>query len=368
MKFFLLYLFIFSQTVLAVPAASFKVETVLQNLDHPWAIAFLDQNQALVTERSGKLYRVQLDKKTKQEITGVPKVVAKGQGGLLDVLLDVDFKKNKFVFLSFSQADGKNNRTAVARAVLNSNKLEQVKIIWHQNQSYNSDLHFGSRLVMDQQGNLFVTMGERFTERDKAQDLKSHLGKIVRITREGKPVSGNPFQKGPALPDIWSYGHRNVQGALLHPVTQELWIHEHGPMGGDEINIVRAGKNYGWPIVTYGLEYSGAKMGEGSEKPGMESPIYQWTPSIAPSGMSFYTADVFPQWKGNLFVGSLKFQSLYRLEMDGEKVKNVEKLLVERKARIRDVRQSPDGFLYVLTDEDKGELLRLSSGFSGRND
>ncbi len=343
-------------------APPYQVEVLLEDLHHPWAIAFISAEQALVTERRGQLHLVNLTDKTKQEIQGVPEVVARGQGGLLDILLDQNFQENNTLFLTYAGGSRRDNETRVARARLDREglKLTDLKVIWRQKPSYTNALHFGSRLVQTKEGWLFLGLGDRFSERDQAQQLNSHLGKVVRIDREGRPVPGNPFaeQEG-ALPEIWSLGHRNIQGAALHPETQELWIHEHGPRGGDEVNVVRAGKNYGWPVVTFGREYHGPRIGEGTHKEGMEPPLHHWTPSIAPSGMSFYTGQAFPQWQGNLFVGALRDRALHRLEFKGEKLVSSERLLSERRKRIRDVRQGPDGFLYVLTDENPGELLRL---------
>ncbi len=340
-------------------AETFEVEVLRADLAHPWSVAFLSANEVIVTERGGGIFKLDLIKGTKVSLVGGPNVIEGGQGGLLDVLIDRDFQKNSFVYFSYTGGKKSLNETQLARGVLKGNRIENLKVIWKQNRSYGNSLHFGSRLVMDDKGFIFMTTGDRFTQRDQAQDLKSHLGKVIRIDREGKAAPGNPFDGKNGLQDIWSYGHRNIQGASLHPVTKELWTHEHGPRGGDEINITRAGKNYGWPVITYGREYYGPKIGEGTAKAGMEAPLYQWTPSIAISGMTFYTGEAFPQWKGNLFVGALKDEALHRLVLEGEKVVSTERLLADRSKRIRDVRQGPDGFLYVLTDEKKGELLRI---------
>jgi glucose/arabinose dehydrogenase len=289
-------------------------------------------------------------------------VQARGQGGLLDVVLSPDFARDRTIFLSFAQPTAGGARTAVARAKLDLDalRLTEVKIVFAQKDDPPGNSHWGSRLVFGRDGNLFVTLGDRFDHRDRAQDLGSHLGKIVRIRPDGSVPADNPFvkRKG-ALPEIWSYGHRNVQGAALHPETGELWIHEHGPQGGDEVNRVRAGRNYGWPVITYGREYvTGFRIGEGTERADVEPPVRQWTPSIAPSGMAFYTGDAFPQWHGNLFAGALKFRLLARLALDGDRVMHEERLLADYGKRIRDVRQGPDGRLWLLEETD-GRLLRL---------
>lgn len=344
-----------------------SVETVASGLEHPWAIAFLPDGNFLVTERPGRLRIVTPKGEVKKPVSGVPEVDARNQGGLLDVALDPDFEENRLVYLTYAEkGEGGTNGTAVARGHLTesmSPQLRDVEVIFRQTPKKDSTLHFGSRLVFDNEGHLFVALGERSRVgmREESQDLDSHLGKVVRIWPDGTVPEDNPFvgEKG-ALPEIWSYGHRNQQGAALHPETGRLWTNEHGPRGGDEINIPQAGKNYGWPIVSYGTEYSGAPVGDGeSAAPGMESPIYHWTPSIGVSGMAFYTGDAIPEWQGSLFVGGLARPSLRRLTLDGEKVAGEETLLKDLGARIRDVRQGPDGALYLLTDDEDGKLLRI---------
>lgn len=344
-----------------------SVETVASGLEHPWAIAFLPDGNFLVTERPGRLRIVTPKGEVKKPVSGVPDVDARNQGGLLDVALDPDFEENRLVYLTYAEkGEGGTNGTAVARGHLTesmSPQLRDVEVIFRQTPKKDSTLHFGSRLVFDNEGHLFVALGERSRVgmREESQDLDSHLGKVVRIWPDGTVPEDNPFagEKG-ALPEIWSYGHRNQQGAALHPETGRLWTNEHGPRGGDEINIPQAGKNYGWPIVSYGTEYSGAPVGDGeSAAPGMESPIYHWTPSIGVSGMAFYTGDAIPEWYGSLFVGGLARPSLRRLTLDGEKVAGEETLLEDLGARIRDVRQGPDGALYLLTDDEDGKLLRI---------
>ena len=343
------------------------VETVVAGLEHPWGLAFLPDGRALVTERPGRLRLISLTKpvgeRVSEPIAGVPKVVALNQGGLLDVVLDPKFADNRLIYLSFAEArDEGKNATSVARARLNADAsaLEDVTVIFRQRPAHMGGLHFGSRLVFARDGTLFVTLGERNTQRDQAQYAGNHLGKIVRIRTDGTPPPDNPFatRKG-WWPEVWSIGHRNPQGAVLHPVTGKLWISEHGPRGGDEINVPEAGKNYGWPVIGYGIDYSGAKIHEGTHKEGMEQPLLHWTPSIAPSGLAFYTGDRFAAWKGNLFAGALAGQMLVRLELDGERIVREERMLQGLRTRIRDVRQGPDDALYLLTDEPNGRLLRL---------
>jgi glucose/arabinose dehydrogenase len=338
-----------------------QLTKVATGLEHPWSLAFLPDGRMLVTERPGRLRYVTMKGEVSAPIAGVPPVYAHGQGGLLDVALDPDFGANSTIYMSYAEpGDGDLNGTAVARAKLDGARLTGLQVIFRQMPKVASEAHFGSRLVFARDGNLFVTLGERFSERDSAQDLGTHLGKIVRITKDGKVPADNPFvgRKG-ALPEIWSYGHRNAQGATLDPATGRLWAVEHGPRGGDEVNQPEAGRNYGWPVITYGREYSGPAIGEGTAKAGMEQPLYYWVPSIATSGMTFYSSDTYPEWKGSLFVGALAAELVARLEFGADgKVKAEERFPVGQ--RVRDVRQGPDGALYLLTDEDAGELLRLT--------
>jgi glucose/arabinose dehydrogenase len=341
--------------------ASFTVEILTEGLSHPWSLAFLPDGRMLVTERSGRLRVIDASGNLDPvPISGLPEIRQHGQGGLLDVVLHPQFEKNRLIYFSFAEPDRKLFGTAVARGRLEGNRLSQVKVIYRMQRKSRKRQHFGSRLVFDRDGYLFITQGER-GERERAQDLSDHAGSLIRIHDDGSVPEDNPFVgRRDAKPEIYSYGHRNMQGAALNPWSGRLWIHEHGPQGGDEINIPEAGKNYGWPVITYGVNYgSGTKIGEGTHKAGMEQPIYYWTPSIAPSGMAFYTGDRFKPWQGNLFVGSLKFQLLVRLELDGEKVTHEERMLEGVLGRIRDVRQGPDGLLYLLTDEDNGKLARL---------
>lgn len=345
---------------------AFDVGTVARGLAHPWGLAFLPDGAMLVTERPGRLRVVDPQGVLSAPVAGVPAVDARDQGGLLDVAIDPKFADNQLVYLSFAEAEGGVNGTAVARGRLvrgAAPALEDVRVIWRQTPKIDSTKHYGSRLVFDRDGALFVTTGERSIDegRHQAQKLDRGLGKVIRIRTDGAPAAGNPFIGKPgALPEIYSYGHRNIQSAALHPETGALWEVEHGARGGDEINVVAAGKDYGWPTISYGIEYKGDKIGEGlTQRAGMEQPIYYWDPVIAPSGMAFYTGDKFPAWKGSLFVGALAGKHLARLTLEGTKVVGEERLLVDR-ARIRDVRVGPDGLVYVMTDDEAGELLVLA--------
>jgi aldose sugar dehydrogenase len=345
-------------------AGPLTVETVARGLDHPWGLAFLPDGRMLVTERPGRLRVVTRDGKLSPPVPGVPPVRASGQGGLHDVVLDRDFASNRTIYLCYAEPASGGGRTAMARAHLSDGeapKLDDVKVIFRQEGPLSSGNHYGCRIVQGGDGNLWLTMGDHFTHRADAQNLANHLGKIVRVTPDGAVPKDNPLVgRSDAKPEIWSYGHRNAQGAALHPQTGKLWEHEHGPKGGDEVNIPLAGKNYGWPVIGYGINYDGTQAHEATARPGMEQPIKYWVPSIAPSGMAFYTADQFPAWKGNLFVGALAGQMLVRLELDGEKVIREERLLTNLGERIRDVRQGPDGAIWLLTDSGNGRLLRLT--------
>lgn len=338
---------------------------VAQGLDHPWALSFLPQGQFLITERPGRMRVVSASGQVSPPLTGVPAVAAGGQGGLLDVVADTAFARNRRIFFCFSEpaaAGARGNSTALARATLSEDarSLQDVKVIFSQRPKVDSSLHFGCRIVQAADGNLFLTLGDRYHRKDDAQKLDKHHGKIIRITPEGAVPPDNPFAKQPgALPEIWSYGHRNPQGATLGP-DGKLWMHEHGPQGGDEIHQPQPGRNYGWPVITYGENYGGGKLGEGTAKAGMEQPLHYWVPSIAPSGMAFLTSARYgAAWQGSLFIGSLKFGTLHRLEVAGGKVQREEKLLQGNGERIRDVRQGPDGLLYMVTDSPQGRLLRL---------
>jgi glucose/arabinose dehydrogenase len=346
---------------------AFDVVTVVEGLQNPWSVAFLPGGKMLITERPGRLRVLGTDGKLSEPLTGVPPVDARGQGGLLDVALDPAFAKNQTIYWSYAEPrePGVNN-TAVAKGTLVDGavpRVDNVQVIYHQTPSLSSPLHFGSRLIFGRDGTLFVTQGERsITEgRMQAQRMDGLLGKIVRINTDGSVPRDNPFVgKEGVRPEIWSLGHRNIQSAALHPTTGELWEVEHGTRGGDEINIARKGQDYGWPTIAYGIEYRGGPItGDITAKDGMEQPLYYWDPVIGPSGMVFYTADAFPAWKGSLFIGGHATYDLVRVSIDGEKVVGEERLLKDLKARIRDVRQGPDGALYLLTDSASGQLLKL---------
>jgi len=339
-----------------------RVDTVATGLEHPWGLAFLPDGRMLVTERTGRMRLVDPGGKLSEPLAGIPDVYSTRQGGLLDVELDPQFPDNHLVYWSYAEParDGTAG-TAVARGRLKDNKLEQVEVIYRQQPKVKGELHFGSRLAFGRDGTLFITQGERYAYREKAQDLSSDLGKIVRIKPDGTVPADNPFVKRDgARPEIWSYGHRNVQAAAIHPDTGQLWTVEHGARGGDELNHPEAGKNYGWPVITYGIDYNGESIGIGTAKEGMEQPVYFWDPVIAPSGMAFYTGDRFRGWKGNLLVGSLKPGLLVRLTLKDGAVTNEERYLGELGERIREVQQGPDGQLYLLTDNKDGRILRVS--------
>jgi glucose/arabinose dehydrogenase len=339
------------------------VETLARDLQNPWGLAFLPDNRMLVTERAGRLRIVDANGTLSAPIEGLPRIAVRGQAGLLDVALDPNFAQNRLIYLSFAEDRGEGRAgTSVARARLSDNgtALESLNIIFRQEPSYTGPNHWGSRLVFDREGNLFVTLGDRFDLRNQAQNPENHIGKIVRIKPEGGAAPGNPFlNREDARAEIWSIGHRNLQSAALHPTTGELWTVEHGARGGDEVNIPQKGKNYGWPVISYGVDYSGAKLGEGTKKQGLEQPVYYWDPSIAPSGMAFYTGDKFPAWRGSILVGALSGKLVSRLDTNGNRVTGEERMLQQLGERIRDVRQGPDGFVYLLTDSRNGRILRM---------
>lgn len=354
------------QTKAPVPAfkSRVQVDTVAKGLNHPWGMQFLPDGRMLVTERPGRLRIVDGKGVISAPIAGVPPVFASGQGGLLDVALDPAFATNGRIYFSFAEPRGAGTAgTSVARAKLTltaeGGALSDVSVIFRQIPAATGGLHFGSRIAIAGDGNLFVTMGERF-QRDRSQDLSTHYGKVIRIAPDGSVPASNPkWPAASAKAEIWSLGHRNVQAAAIDPATGKLWTIEHGARGGDEVNRPEAGKNYGWPVITYGIDYSGAKIGIGTSREGLEQPVYYWDPSIAPSGMAFYAHERFPQWKGNIFVGALAGQHVARLVMQGDVVVGEEKLLGDLAERIRDVRQGPDGAIYVLTDHPEGRILRV---------
>jgi aldose sugar dehydrogenase len=345
-------------------AGKLAVQTVATGLVHPWSLAFLPDGRMLVTERPGRMRLVTQNGQISPPLANVPKVFAVSQGGLLDVILDREFTQNRTIYFSYAEPFNGGGRTALARARLDDSevpRLTDVKVIYRQHGPPSHGNHFGSRIVQATDGTLFVTNGEHFTDRDMAQTLDNDLGKIVRITPDGTAPPDNPFaNRAGARPEIWSHGHRNPQGLALNPADGKLWEQEHGARGGDEINIIEKGHNYGWPRVSYGVNYDGTPVGTGKAKmEGVDDPRWHWTPSIAPSGMVFYTGDLFPAWKGSLFNGALKSELLSRLELKGDTVLNEERLLQALHERIRDVRQGPEGALYLLTDSTSGRILRL---------
>jgi len=340
---------------------AFRVVKVVEGLQNPWSLAFLPDGRMLITERPGRLRVVAGGKLEPQAIAGLPEVVAQGQGGLFEIVLHPRFPENSLVYFSYNARgpDGATG-TELARAKLAGNRLENVQVLFRQDPKGHTGMHFGGRIVFDRAGFVYLTLGER-GQMDRAQRPNDHAGSVIRLHDDGRVPADNPFVGKPGWkPEKFDLGHRNQQGAALHPQTGMLWTHEHGPQGGDEVNVIRPGTNYGWPVITYGVNYGiGTKIGEGTAKAGMAQPIHYWVPSIAPSGMAFYTGDRFPKWKGDLFVGALKDRLLVRLRLDGEKVVKEERLIRNVIGRIRDVRTGPDGLIYLLTDENPGVLARL---------
>jgi aldose sugar dehydrogenase len=341
--------------------ASFRLVKLVQGLQHPWSIAWLPDGRMLVTERPGRLRLVskdfQLDPKA---VDGVPRVVTGGQSGLFDVVLHPRYAKNGWLYLAYMAPGEGGSGIEVLRAKLEDHRLVDQQVIFRAVPKLNGSLNLGGRLIFDRQGYLYVSVGDRF-EQNRAQRLDDDSGKLIRLQDDGRVPANNPFvTREGARPEICTLGNRNIEGMALHPRTGELWTHEHGPQGGDEINIIRAGRNYGWPVITYGVNYgTGTKIGEGTHKAGMEQPLYKWVPSIAPSGMAFYEGDKFPAWRGMLFIGALKAEMLVRLELEGEEVTHEERLIKNAIGRVRDVRVGRDGYIYLLTDERNGVLARL---------
>lgn len=345
--------------------AGLDVKVVTEGLKNPWGMVNLPDGRILITEKGGTMRIVSTSGQLSAPITGLPPVNDSGQGGLLDVAIDPDFSQNRLVYWSFSQNVPPGTLTALGKGKLSADeqRIEGAKVIYQAKPAFNSSLHYGSRLEWDKQGNLFMSTGERsdIVSRPQAQQLNSAMGKVLRLTREGKPVDGNPFmnQEG-SLPEIYTYGHRNVQGLATHPETGDLWEIEFGPRGGDEVNRIQAGKDYGWPEISYGLEYSGERIGKGiTQKDGMEQPVYYWDPVVSPSGAVFYSGNMFPEWKNNLFIGALSGMHIVRLVIKDDKVVGEERLLEDMKNRIRDVLQGPDGSLYAITDGGNGKLLQI---------
>ena len=358
-----------SGSAAAPPGPELATKTIATGLEHPWALAFLPDGRYLVTERPGRMRIVEADGRLNAPLAGVPAVAAAGQGGLLDLVLDSDFARNRRLYFCFSEPgqgkESSRNSTALASARLpvGATRLEDVKVIFSQRPKVDSALHFGCRIVERGDGTLFLTLGERFKFKEEAQNLGSHLGKVVRVNKDGSVPKDNPFVgRAGALPEIWSWGHRNAQGAAIAP-DGSLWTSEHGPQGGDEINRPQPGRNYGWPVITYGENYGGGKIGEGlTHKAGMEQPLYYWVPSIATSGMAFITSERYGKdWKGSLVVGALKAQRIERLSIMDGKITGRQQLLSQLGQRVRDVRQGPDGWLYLLTDAPDGQLLRVET-------
>lgn len=340
---------------------AFRVVTLLPGLENPWSVAFLPDGRMLVTERAGRLRLVgpnfRLDP---QPIEGLPEIVERGQGGLFDVALHPQYPQNGWIYWAYNAPGPGGWGTALARGKLQGQRMTEVQVLFSMQPKTRTGQHFGGRIVFDKAGMLYLTLGDR-GDKERAQKLDDHAGSVIRLHDDGRVPADNPFAKrAGALPEKWTLGNRNMQGAALHPQTGELWTHEHGPQGGDEVNVMRPGLNYGWPVITYGVNYGlGTRIGEGQSKPGMVQPLHVWVPSIAPSGMAFVSGSQFPQWQGNLLVGALRGQTLVRLVLDGEKVLREERLLQGQVGRIRDVRMGPDGLVYLLSDGPDGALMRL---------
>ena len=340
---------------------TFRLATLLTGLENPWSVAFLPDGRMLVTERAGRLRLVGSDfRLDPKPIEGLPESVERGQGGLLDVVLHPHYAQNGWIYWAYNAPGPDGWGTALARGKLQGQRMTSVQVLFSMLPKTRSSQHFGGRIVFDKSGMLYLTLGDR-GDKDRAQKLDDHAGSVIRLHDDGRVPADTPFvSRAGALPEKWTLGNRNMQGAALHPQTGELWTHEHGPQGGDEVNVMRPGLNYGWPVITYGVNYGlGTRIGEGQAKPGMVQPIYKWVPSIAPSGMAFVSGSQFPQWQGDLLVGALRGQLLVRLVLDGEKVLREERLLQGRAGRIRDVRMGPDGLVYLLSDGPDGALMRL---------
>ena len=346
--------------IIKTEAHTLRIVKIVSGLEHPWGHAFLPDNRIIITERPGRLRIVESGHLNPEPVAGLPAIAARGQGGLLDVALHPNFVTNQLVYLSYSAAGASGVGTEVARGKLVGNRLEDVEVIFRMTPKSKTGKHFGSRLIFDREGYLYITLGDR-GEKKRAQLSDDHAGSVIRLHDDGRVPADNPFVGRQGWQsEKFTLGHRNMQGAAIHPETGEVWTHEHGPQGGDEVNIIRPGINYGWPMITYGVNYvTGTQIGEGTHKAGMAQPLYYWIPSIAPSGMTFYAGDKFPRWQGNLFVGALKDQMLVRLSLNGEKVVSEERLFKNLLGRIRDVSQGPDGYIYLLTDETDGMLVRI---------
>lgn len=347
-------------------AGTLSVELVAGGLDHPWAVQFLPDGRLIVTERSGNI-RIVRDGQLSEPVAGVPEVYSRGQGGLLDIALAPDFESSGRIYLSYAEPAesaglqrGAGTAVMSARLVLEgeSGRLEEQKVIFRMNKFTTTDRHFGSRIVIGKDGNLFVTLGER-GEGERAQDFSDLAGAVVRIAPDGSAPADNPRPEGWA-PELWSKGHRNPQGATLRESDGALFIVEHGARGGDEVNMPQGGRNYGWPVITYGVDYSGARIGEGTEKPGLEQPLFYWDPSISPSGLDFYDGELFPEWQGDLLSGGLSGEVMVHLSVEGDRITGEERLFEGRLGRVRDVRTGPDGAIYLAIDSDNGQILRVT--------
>lgn len=339
-------------------AKGWRVEVVVDGLDYPWSIAWLPDGSALVTERAGRLRLIRDGKLDPKPITGLPPVLVSGQGGLLDIALHPDFADNHLVYLSFATGTPEANRTALARGRFDGHTLQDTEVIFENADPKSGSQHFGSRIVWLPDKTLLLSIGDGANIRQQAQNLGTHFGKVLRLKDDGTAPADNPFRNRPgAKPEIWTLGHRNIQGMTRDPISGRIWANEHGARGGDELNLIEGGQNYGWPEVTYSMEYWGPRISDETSRPGMSDPRWVWTPSKAPSGLIVYTGDVYPGWKGDLFSGALKFQQLRHLKLEGARIVGEEKLSIGR--RVRDVRQGPDGYLYLLTDESDGALLRI---------
>ncbi|MBX3651949.1 MAG: PQQ-dependent sugar dehydrogenase [Burkholderiales bacterium] len=339
----------------------FRVVTLVRGLQNPWSLAFLPDGRMLVTERAGRMRIVGKDfKLDPKPVEGMPEIVASGQGGLLDVVLHPQYDKNGWIYWAYNAPGTGGWGTALARGKLQGGRMTEVQVLFSMEPKTRAGHHFGGRIVFDNKGFVYLGLGDR-GDMPRAQKLDDHAGSVIRLHDDGRVPKDNPFVgRAGTKPEKFTLGNRNIQGAALHPQTGELWTHEHGPQGGDEVNVMRSGRNYGWPVITYGVNYGiGTKIGEGNTKSGMEQPLHVWVPSIAPSGMAFYTGDKFPNWKGNLLIGALRDEMLVRLELDGEKVVREERMIKGQIGRIRDVRVGPDGFVYLLTDERDGVVVRL---------
>lgn len=348
-----------AQDIVRSAAATYRLVTLSRDLEQPWGLAFLPDGRILITERPGRLRVFANGRLERAPVGGLPKIYARGQGGLLDICLHPGFADNRTLYLSYSAEGEGGAATVVARAELRDGGLRGVRPIFEALPRTSGGLHFGSRIAFDRAGLMYVTTGERYQMR-RAQDLGDLVGKVVRLRDDGAVPPDNPFVgRAGARPEIFTWGHRNPQGLAMHPQTGRMWLVEHGPRGGDELNLLTAGANYGWPLTTHGIDYSGAVISPNKSLPGMEDPVRVWVPSISPSGLAFYTGDRFPGWKGSVFTGALSNNALFRIELDGERWRSEERLIVDRLPYIRDVRQGPDGLLYLVTHSDDGGLYRL---------